>query len=307
MKTYRITRIVAVDTGYGNIKTANTIMPAGITAYDSPPLFGGNMLEYQGKWYVIGEGHKEFIADKDQDEDYYRMTLAAIANELSRWNLSSADVHLAAGLPLTWVRRQRETFRAYLMQNEQVDFRFRGVDYHIHFVGCNIYPQGYPAIVSDLSAFAGTNILCDIGNGTMNIMYISNRKPVESKCWTEKAGVNQCMIAAGNAVLDRFGAKVDASIIEQILRTGTADIDKDYLSCVTKAAEKYVMGIGDILRRYEYDPKLMRLFIVGGGGCLVKHFGSFQTERVTIIDDICATAKGYEYLAYGEYLRKERS
>ncbi len=40
----------------------------------------------------------------------------------------------------------------------------------------------------------------------------------------------------------------------------------------------------------------MRLCIVGGGGCIIKNFGKFNKERVTIIDDICASAKGYEIL-----------
>ena len=40
----------------------------------------------------------------------------------------------------------------------------------------------------------------DIGNGTMNILYINNKKAQESRCWREKLGVNQCMIAATNAV-----------------------------------------------------------------------------------------------------------
>ena len=62
----------------------------------------------------------------------------------------------------------------------------------------------------------GVNMLADIGNGTMNIMYINNKKPVESKCYTEKLGVNQCMIAAKNAVLDRLGIKIDEVIVEQL-------------------------------------------------------------------------------------------
>ena len=41
----------------------------------------------------------------------------------------------------------------------------------------------------------------------------------------------------------------------------------------------------------------MKLHIVGGGGCLVKNFTDFDKKRVYINDDICATAKGYEYLA----------
>jgi len=41
----------------------------------------------------------------------------------------------------------------------------------------------------------------------------------------------------------------------------------------------------------------MRLWIVGGGGCLLRHFGEFDRDRVTIIDNIHANAEGYEYLA----------
>ena len=58
------------------------------------------------------------------------------------------------------------------------------------------------------------------------------------------------------------------------------------------------------LRRYEYNPDLMRLYIVGGGGCLVKYFGDYPKERVTIIGDLCATAKGYEALCFTQLQRK---
>ena len=76
------TKIIAVDHGYGNIKTANTVTPTGITAYDSEPALGGNILEYDGKWYKVGEKHKDFVADKTTDEEYYLLTLMAIAREL---------------------------------------------------------------------------------------------------------------------------------------------------------------------------------------------------------------------------------
>ena len=64
MKELRNIKIIAVDHGYGNIKTANTVTPTGITAYDTEPIFSGNILEYNGTYYRIGEGHKEFIPDK---------------------------------------------------------------------------------------------------------------------------------------------------------------------------------------------------------------------------------------------------
>ena len=37
------------------------------------------------------------------DEEYYLLTLMAIARELNVFSIREADVHLAAGLPLTWM------------------------------------------------------------------------------------------------------------------------------------------------------------------------------------------------------------
>ena len=304
MRELRNTKIIAVDHGYGNMKTANTVTPTGIKAYETEPIFTGNILEYNGIYYRIGEGHKEFIPDKAMDEEYYLLTLMAIARELNVFSIREADVHLAAGLPLTWIRNQREAFRSYLLQNPEVHYRFNGKEYHLRFAGCSLYPQGYPAIVNQLRNFKGTNLLADIGNGTMNILYINNKKAQESRCWTEKLGVNQCMIAAKNAVLDKFGVKIEESTVEQILRFGTADISAPYLDCISSIARQYVAELFSTLRKYEYNPDLMRLYVVGGGGCLIRNFGTYDKSRVTIIDDICATAKGYESLAYMSLKRR---
>ena len=62
MRELRNTKIIAVDHGYGNMKTANTVTPTGIKAYETEPIFTGNILEYNGIYYRIGEGHKEKIS-----------------------------------------------------------------------------------------------------------------------------------------------------------------------------------------------------------------------------------------------------
>ena len=139
---------------------------------------------------------------------------------------------------------------------------------------------------------------------TGKILYINNKKAQESRCWTEKLGVNQCMIAAKNAVLDKFGVKIEESTVEQILRFGTADISAPYLDCISSIARQYVAELFSTLRKYEYNPDLLRLYVVGGGGCLIRNFGTYDKSRVTIIDDICATAKGYESLAYMSLKRR---
>lgn len=132
MKTINNTKIIGIDHGYGNMKTANCCFPTGITAYDSEPLFTADMLIYNGKYYLIGEGHKEFAPDKVKDEDYYVLTLAAIAKELKAENLTEAHIVIAAGLPLTWTSGQKAEFRAYLMKNAEVEFTYKKKDYHIY-------------------------------------------------------------------------------------------------------------------------------------------------------------------------------
>lgn len=298
MKDFKDIKVIGIDHGYGNIKTANTVTPTGITAYNTQPIFAGGILEFEDKYYRIGEGHKEFIPDKAEDNDNYLLTLMAIARELHIAGENEATVHIAAGLPLTWIKRDKDSFRAYLMQREEVNFIYESKPYHIRFAGCSIYPQGYPAIIDVLPDFKGTNLLCDIGNGTMNLLYFRDKKPQETRCWTEKIGVNQCMIMAKNAVMDKTGINIDEGNIEHILRFKSADISEKYLSIITEEASRYVEALFSTLRKYEYNPDLMRLYVVGGGGCLVKNFGIYDESRVTIIDDICATAKGYEKLAY---------
>lgn len=289
--------IIGIDHGYGNIKTAHTCFPTGVTAHDKEPTFKNDLLICEGGYYTIGEGHKEFAAEKMMDGDYYLLTLAAIGRELRIRHVTSARVHIAAGLPLTWVSEQKDAFRAYLLQNDSVDFTFRGADYHVEFAGADIFPQGFAAVAGNLGQFRGTNMLCDIGNGTMNVMYINERRPVLSRCYTEKFGTHQCMLAVRESVLRQFGKTLDDATIEHVLRKGTADIGERYLSTIRETAAEYVAGIFRRLREHEYDPELMRLHVVGGGSCLVRNFGEYEKGRVSFNDDICATAKGYELLA----------
>ena len=298
------TVIIGVDHGYAQMKTAHAIFKSGVTAYEKEPIFKHNMLVYQDRYYIIGDEHKEFTAIKMDDQDYYILTLAAIGIELHLRDLNSARVHLAGGLPLTWVSEQKEAFKAYLLQNKEANFTFRGECYHVEFVGADVYPQGFSAVADRLREFRGVNMLCDIGNGTMNIMYINNGRPVASKCFTEKYGTHQCMLAAREMLMRKFGVTVDDAVIEDVIRFDEADIGAPYLDVIREVAKAYAAGIMRRLREHEYNPELMKLYVVGGGGCLIQNFTEYDPARVTINGDICATAKGYELLASGNLGRK---
>lgn len=288
--------VIGIDHGYGNIKTASSCFRTSVKAYDTEPTFTSNMLVYNGRYYIIGEGHKEFIPEKQNDDDYYILTLAAVARELYARNLESASVYLAAGLPLTWVSEQKEKFKAYLLREPHVDFVFKKRTFHVDFVGAEILPQGFAAVASQLGEFRGINMICDIGNGTMNVMYINDHRPVVGKMFTEKFGTNQCILNVREQLMRKFGSVPDDTVIESVLRYGTADIAEKYLTVIKDVANDYVAGIFRKLREHEYNPDYMKLYVIGGGGCLIRNFGKFEKNRVKINDDICATAKGYEFM-----------
>ena len=131
----------------------------------------------------------------------------------------------------------------------------------------------------------------------MNVMYIIERRPVQQKCFTEKFGTHQCMLAARENLMKRFGTVVDDTVIERVIRDNEADVSDRYLAVIRETAAEYAKGIFQRLREHEYDPELMKLYVVGGGGCLIKHFGKYEDDRVVFVEDIRATAKGYEHLA----------
>ena len=296
MERHNDTIIIAVDHGYGNMKTANHCFPSGILAHEGEPTFLDNVLYYEGRYYTVGVGHKEYRPDKALDQDYYLLMLAGIAMELNDAVLSSADIFLAAGLPLKWAGTQKEAFRAYLLQKERVSFIFNFKKYDIRFVGCEIYPQGFAAVAAKAAELKGTTMLCDLGNGTMNLMLLRNGKPDITRMWTEEYGVKQCVNSIKDALMDVFHEKVPEELITDYLIHGTADASDEYLAVMEKAARAYAAGVFRILREHEYNPKAMNLYIVGGGGCLIRNFADYDKRRVAFNDDISATAKGYEYL-----------
>lgn len=99
------------------------------------------------------------------------------------------------------------------------------------------------------------------------------------------------------ALMRQYGTTVDENVIDRVLRFNKADIADSYLTTIRATAIAYVQGIFRKLREHEYNPELMRLHVVGGGSCMIKNFGHYDANRVSINRDICATAKGYELLA----------
>ena len=63
MKQLKNMQIIGIDHGYGNLKTASGIFPASVLTFDHEPAYAQDLLVYDGKYHVIGSGHREFTPD----------------------------------------------------------------------------------------------------------------------------------------------------------------------------------------------------------------------------------------------------
>ena len=156
---------------------------------------------------------------------------------------------------------------------------------------------------NDFQKFMGTVMMADIGNGTMNIMRLENGRPLDQYCWTEVLGVHQCALTIRKQMMDKDGLDLPEDVIEQFLRIGKTHLRGEILESMNAIARGYVSGLFDALRAHGYDPRMMKLYVLGGGGCLVKRFGKYDPESVIFVDNLNAAAKGYEYMAYRQMFR----
>ena len=92
---------IGIDHGYYAIKTRHFSFPAGIAVYSHEPYTLQNTLEYGGKFFVCGTGRQPILRNKMENDNYYLLTLAAIAKEIKqRGEKAECSVNIAAGLPL---------------------------------------------------------------------------------------------------------------------------------------------------------------------------------------------------------------
>ena len=157
---------IGVDHGYAAMKTTHCAFPTGLVGYDNEPYTQKDVLEYGGRFYVVGSGRQPLQKDKTVTEDYYLLTLAAIAKELAhRGAEPTAAVHLAAGLPLTSFGRDKKKFRAYLLRDGQpVSFRYEGIAYTVTIAEVSLFPQGYAAVLTQQELLDEPSVIvADIG------------------------------------------------------------------------------------------------------------------------------------------------
>ena len=292
---------IGVDHGFAAMKSAHFSFPSGLVEYEHEPYTSKDVLEYGGKYYVVGSGRQPLQKDKTATEDYYLLTLAAIARELEHRGADrTACVHLAAGLPLTSFGRDKKKFRAYLLRDRQpASFRYEGIDYTVTIAEVSLFPQGYAAILTQSELLDEPSVIvADIGGWTVDLMRLDNRIPNAASCRSLELGMIRCLDEIAVQIRRSLGLSMTAAQIENILRGGVSSMDEGARQIVHREAGAYVRRLLSAIAESGLDARAMPAVFLGGGAALLKRHvtASDGLCRPLILDDVCLNAKGYERL-----------
>lgn len=288
--------MIGVDHGYAAMKTTHCTFPTGLVEYEHEPYTRKGVLEYGGKFYVVGSGRQPLQKDKTQTEDYYLLTLAAIAMEMGfRGTNGMADIHLAAGLPLTSFGRDKKAFRDYLLRaGGPVTFRYEGESYTITVSDVSLFPQGYAAVLTQPELLDEPSVIvADIGGWTVDLMRLDRRIPNAATCRSLELGMIRCVDEIGEQVRRLFGLSLTAPQIESVLRGDSASMDERVRAVIHAQADKYVRGLLSTITESGLDVRAMPTVFLGGGAALMKRHGGAVEGlfRPFILDDVCLNAR----------------
>ena len=293
---------IGVDHGYAATKSPHFSFPTGLVQYEHEPYTSKDVLEYGGKYYVVGSGRQPLQKDKTVTEDYYLLTLAAIARELEHRGADrTASVHLAAGLPLTSFGRDKKKFRAYLLRDgKPVSFRYEGNDYAVTIAEVSLFPQGYAAVLTQQELLDEPSVIvADIGGWTVDLMRLDNRIPNAATCRSLELGMIRCLDEIAEQVRRSLGLSMTAAQIESVLRNDASSVDGRAREIIQREADAYAHRLLSSIAESGLDIRAMPAVFLGGGAALLKRHvrASDGLCRPVILDDVCLNAKGYERLA----------
>lgn len=291
---------IGIDHGYYAIKTRHFSFLAGIAVYSHEPYTLQNTLEYGGKFYVCGTGRQPILRNKTENDNYYLLTLAAIAREIKqRGENTECSVTLAAGLPLAGFGREKKFFREYLLRSSQpVCFKFEGVPYKITIEDVKLFPQGYSAIAihPELIQNEPSVLLMDIGGWTVDLMRLDNGVPNASTCRSLELGMIRCIDETKEQVRRDVGLSVTDAQVERVLAGKSCSMDEKAQSIIRRQGRFYTERLLSAVMESGFDLKAIPVVMLGGGAAVVKGNVSPQDGlcRVFALLDDRVNAEGFE-------------
>lgn len=294
--------VIGVDTGNRCIKTKNFSFVSGLVAYNSQPLMTDEYVKYNGTYYALTNDRIAYMEDKTETEDFFILTLFAIAKELKHRCIqcnTGISICLAVGLPPAHIGRLKEKFIAYF-QRGFVKFSYGTSLIVLNIKDVYLFPQGYSAILPyfDEVAKESKAYIVDIGGYTTDVIML-NKGMIDLQCCTSfDMGVIDFFNKLKIDLRQQYSSVPDEQQIEAAI-VDKEELYKDMTKAINESAKRYAEYILKVLNESKINLMLSKVFFIGGGSLLFREFldQSEYLNKKEYITDVSANAAGYEYLA----------
>ena len=287
------------------MKGSNVDFPCGLVRYTSEPgrFMNEDILEYKGTYYTLSETRMPFKSDKTVDEDYFILTLFALALEAKSRSitLSGKDIVLGVGLPPADFGQQAQGFKRYFMEHAKhgISFKFNGKAVNCYLKDTFVSPQNFAAVMcykaSLFKQYRTVNCI-DIGEETVDLLVIRKGQPDLSVRVSDRSGMAILRSEISNVIQQNFGIHLESSDVEQVLMQEATILDEEVIREIKKMAEDWLQRIINKLHAYVPDFRTNPAVFLGGGSLLLKPQieKSPEFKYIEFIEDVRANAVGYE-------------
>ncbi len=297
--------VIGFDDGYQLGKTANFIFDNGVHLLGSAePTLKENSLFYDGEFFKIGEGREALTEDKFSDDTARLRTMAGIAMELRNAGLHKADVVLAVGLPFSDHGRDKFKLVDYYNRQNVLEFSYEGNDYSIAIVKVIVCPQCYSAVASRLGNMKGDYLIVDIGSKTTDVVYVRDGFPVESKSATIEKAMVKWIKEIQHQMKVQTGKEIPEEEVMKVALKEESRLPAVYIELIRGLLREKIHSLELELSERGYSLDYINIIYVGGGALIAKDYAGKYRGHTAYDCDLCANARGYEFLA-GQMMGKK--
>ena len=290
--------IIGFDDGYQLGKTANYVFDNGVHMIGSmEPTLSEKSLFYDGEYFKVGEGRTAITEDKVSDDDARLRTMAAIAMELRGAGIHKAEVVLAVGLPFSNYGRDKMKLIDYYSRQNRLEFTYEGEEYSVAIDKVIVCPQCYSAIASRLGNMKGDYLVVDIGSKTTDVVYVQNGLPIESKSITIEKAMVKWIKEIQREMKVQTGKDIPEHEIMKIALKEDSNLPGAYAELIRGMLREKMHSLELELAERGYSMEYINLIYVGGGALLARDYAGKYRSHTAYDCDLCANAKGYEFLA----------
>ena len=290
--------IIGFDDGYQLGKTSNFVFDNGVHRLGSvEPTLKENSLFYDGEYFKVGEGRAALTEDKISDDMAMLRTMAAAAMELRNAGIHKAEIVLAVGLPFSNYGRDKLKLIDYYNRKNRLDFSYEDEDYSVDITKVIVCPQCYSAIASRLGNMKADYLIVDIGSKTTDVVYVQNGLPVESRSITIEKAMVKWIKEIQREMKVQTGKDIPEHEVMKIALKEDSNLPAAYAELIRGMLREKIHSLELELAERGYSLDYINIIYVGGGALMARDYAGKYRGYTAYDCDLCANAKGYEFLA----------